>query len=95
MLSSQEAALRGRIGAHALHARRDSREITARARAAFLSRFERDVDPEGVLPEAERRRRAGHARRAYFARLALKSARARSSGRTRKEVRSPGPGREA
>ena len=35
------------------------------------------VDPEGVLPEAERIRRAEHARKAYFTRLALKSAQAR------------------
>jgi hypothetical protein len=70
-------SLRGRIGAHALHASYDSREITAPARAAFLSRFELEVDPEGVLPPAERERRAAHARKAYFARLALKSAMAR------------------
>jgi len=50
---------------------------TAPARAAFLDRFERAVDPEGALPPRERRRRAEHARKAYFARLALKSAQAR------------------
>jgi hypothetical protein len=76
-----EMALRGRIGAYALHARRDPRETTARARVSFLQRFEREVDPEGVLPEHERRRRAEYARKAYFARLALTSARARSKGR--------------
>ena len=70
-------ALRGRIGAYATHAAHDPRETTANARAAFLQRFERDVDPEGVLPEDERRRRAAYARKAYFARLALRSARAR------------------
>ena len=78
MSGTSEAALRGRVGAYVAHSRHDSREITARARAAFLERFEREVDPEGLLPPDERRRRADYARRAYFARLTLKSARARA-----------------
>ena len=81
MLSPQEASLRGRIGAYTLHATHDPRETTANARAAFLARFEREVDPDGVLPEEERRRRAEYARKAHFARLALASARARARGR--------------
>ena len=81
-IDPNEMALRGRIGAYVLHSRHDSRVTTGPARAAFLARFERDVDPEGVLPEAERRRRALAARKAYFARLALKSARRRSRRRT-------------
>lgn len=43
----------------------------------MLDKFEREVDPDGVLAPAERARRAAHARKAYFARLALKSAQAR------------------
>ena len=62
-----------------LHARHDPRQTTAKARSSFLARFEREVDPERLLPEAERLRRAEYARRAHFARLALASARARSS----------------
>lgn len=58
-----------------------ARTADASARAAggnaFLDRFEKQVDPDGELPPAERARRAEHARKAYFARLALKSARAR------------------
>lgn len=42
---------------------------TAPARAAFLARFELEVDPDGHLPELERSRRALIARRLYFARL--------------------------
>ena len=84
MLSPHEAALRGKLGAHRLHALHDSRETTAKARATFLARFEREVDPGGVLPEPERRRRAEHARRAHMARLALASARARSKRRQRR-----------
>ena len=81
---SSEASLRARIGAHALHATHDPRETTKNGRAVFLSRFDREVDPDGVLPEAERVRRAGHARKAYFAKLALKSAKARRLKRQRK-----------
>ncbi|MGH3968275.1 MAG: hypothetical protein ACRDTV_09240 [Mycobacterium sp.] len=40
-------------------------------------KFERQVDPDGKLSPAERAKRAEHARKAYFARLALKSARVR------------------
>ena len=70
-------ALRGRIGAYALHASHDPRETTANARAAFLKRFEREVDPDGTLSVDERRRRAVSACKAHMARLALASARAR------------------
>jgi hypothetical protein len=68
----------GRIGAHALHSRYDSRELTASARAKFLDRFEREVDPDGLLTPKERARRAEHARRAHFIRLAELSAQARA-----------------
>jgi hypothetical protein len=81
--SLAERSLRGRLAAHVLHARRDPRETTANARAAFLARFEREVDPAGQLDPSERRRRAEQARRAYFIRLslaALEARRARSAG---------------
>jgi hypothetical protein len=67
-------ALRGRIGAFRLHATHDPRETTRKARAAFDERFLHEVDPEGVLPEEERRRRAHYARKAYFAQLARRRA---------------------
>ena len=67
-------SLVGRLGAYTLHSQRDSRELTAAARSAFLRRFELEVDPDGVLPEAERLRRAEAAKRAHFTRMALKSA---------------------
>lgn len=76
-LTATERTLRARIGAHALHAKHDSRETTRAARETFLERFEREVDPAAELPLDERRRRAEAARRAYFTRLALSSARSR------------------
>lgn len=73
----EEMARRGRIGALRLHATHDSREVTAPARKAFLARFEREVDPDGVLTVEERLRRAEFARRAHFTRLAHASAKSR------------------
>jgi hypothetical protein len=47
-----------------------------------LARFEAEVDPDGILSPEERRRRAEHARSAYFVRLALASAKARRAKRS-------------
>lgn len=87
-LSRAERSLRGRIGAYRLHATHDSRETSAPGRAAFLARFEREVDPDGTLTPAERARRAAQARSAHFARLAYLSARARRK-RARRRSREP------
>lgn len=78
MLTPTERSLRARIAAHELHAA--GKTNTEPGRVAFLARFEREVDPDGVLPEPERHRRAAHARKAYFARLSLASAKARRKG---------------
>ena len=77
MLSVAERSIRGRIGAYSLHAQTDSREITKNARKAFNQKFLNEVDPDRVLPRADRERRAAAARSAYYSRLALKSVRAR------------------
>lgn len=70
--------MRGRVAAYRSWANtRDPAARTAAARAAALDRFEREVDPDGTLPEPERARRATAARKAYFAALSLKSAQAR------------------
>jgi hypothetical protein len=51
-----ERALRARIGAYTMHGRNDARETTAKARAAFLARFERLADPRrGTLVGATAR----------------------------------------
>jgi hypothetical protein len=81
-VSRAERSLRARLAAYALHAQRDPRETTANGRAAFLARFDREVDPEGRLEVDERRRRAEQARRAYFARLSLAAVKARQAKRT-------------
>ena len=72
-------AQRGRLGAHIAHSRNDLRAMTSAARGAFLSSFERQADPDGILPVAERLRRAEHLKRAHFLRMALKSAATRKA----------------
>lgn len=72
-----DRSLIARIGGYALAAAHDSRETTANGRAAFLAKFEHEVDPNGVLTVTERERRATALRNAHFARMALKSAQAR------------------
>jgi hypothetical protein len=81
-----ERTLRARMAAYILHSRYDSKELTAPARRAFNDRFEKQVDPDGTLPPAERQRRAEAAKKAYFARLALKSVKSR---RRRKAATTP------
>ena len=76
----------GRAGA--LRSRANTADKTARtqpARDAFLERFEREVDPEGKLPEEERAERAMYARRAWMIELARRSAKVRhEKARSRK-----------
>jgi hypothetical protein len=67
----------------------DPRATTKNARKAFLDSFERQVDPHGLLPIDERRRRATYAKKAHFARLARLSALART--RRRQGLRALGP----
>jgi hypothetical protein len=80
-LSASERTLRARAAAHALHA--SGRTNTGPATVAQLSRFERQVDPDGTLPPDERARRARHALIAYMSSLSLKASRARSKARQR------------
>lgn len=78
MLSEEERTLRAQIAAHESWARTTDRSArTAPARKAMLDKFEHQVDPDGALPPAERAKRAEHARKAHFLKLALKSAKAR------------------
>lgn len=74
----------GRLGAYVRWAKEDPLDPAGplpRARAAFERRFLDEVDPTRSLSEQERNRRASHARKAYFTRLALASAKARRGRR--------------
>ncbi|WP_436792611.1 hypothetical protein [Actinospongicola halichondriae] len=79
-LTPTQRTLRAQIAAHTRWANDDPVAGTEKARAAFLDKFEREVDPDGDLEPGERARRAAHARKAHFKRLAFKSAKARRSG---------------
>lgn len=80
-LTPAERSLRASIAANTRLSRTDDRgAMTAAARAAFLAGFEDAVDPNRVLDPDERARRAEHARKAHFQRLALASSQARRRG---------------
>lgn len=74
-MTPQERTMRARLGAHAMHAQ--GKTNTAPARAAFEQRFLDEVDPERVLSESERNKRAHHAQQAYMTRLSLKAVQAK------------------
>jgi hypothetical protein len=77
-LTPAERRLRAQLAAHESWAQTPDRTArTSNARAALEAKFERQVDPEGILPPDERARRAESARKAHYARLALASAKAR------------------
>jgi hypothetical protein len=81
-----DAALRGRVGAYTKWANTaDRSEATAPARSAFLRRFEKQVDPQGLLGEVERARRAQFAMRAYMADLSRRRTTTRRSRRRLQE----------
>lgn len=85
-MTPAQRSLRARIAAHLSWANTSDRAArTAAARKAALDRFDRLVDPDGVLDPDERAKRARNARSAYFSRLALRSSQAR---RTRGHPRS-------
>ena len=77
---SVETSLKRRAAAHESWARTPNRRArTAKATAAFLEKFARQVDPDNKLTPEERHRRAVSARRAYYLRLSVKAAAARKA----------------
>jgi len=70
-----ERALIARIAAHERWASTTDRAAaTPPGRKGLIDRFDRQVDPDGTMPPAERARRSASARKAFYSRLALKSA---------------------
>lgn len=77
-LTPQQRSRRARIAAHVSWSNTADRAgRTQPATKGFLERFERQVDPLGVLPVEQRQQMALHARRAYMLQLAERSAKAR------------------
>jgi hypothetical protein len=86
-LTAAERKLRASIAGNTSWANtldRSARSLPGRLAAD--ARFERQVDPDGVLPPQERARRAEYARRAHFQQLALRSAKARRLRKARGAV---------
>jgi hypothetical protein len=87
---ASDARQRARIGALARWARTGDRvAATAPARAAFMRRFEVQVDPDGRMAPRERTQKAEYARRAHMAALARRSAAVRR-GAAQREVAESG-----
>lgn len=77
-LTPVQRSMRARVAAHVSWSRTTDRAArTEPARRAALDRFERQVDPEGILDDETRQKRALAAKRAYFQQLAYRSSRTR------------------
>ena len=82
MTESEYASAIASIAAHQSWANTlDRPGRTAPARKKAWERFEALVDPDGTMSPSERAKAAENARKAYFKRLALKSAAARKQRR--------------
>ena len=91
-LTPTERKLRARSAVNASWANTADRTArTAPATAAFLARFEREVDPLCELPPRERALRAESAKKAYFLALAYRASRAKTAkaNEARAQVQDP------
>ncbi len=80
-LTPEQRSLRAKLAVETSWAKTSDRATrTAKAREASFRRFEREVDPEGVLTPEERTLRAQHARKAHMARMSYLAAKARQKG---------------
>lgn len=80
-LPHNERVLAGRKGAQQSWGETTDRAArTAKAREAADARFERQADPDNVLPIKERKKRAKALRAAFYADIQLRSAQSRRRG---------------
>ena len=82
MLSPSERSMRAQIAANTRWSKEDPAQQVAVLRRGFFQKFLDQVDPNGVLPEAERVRRAESAMRAHMLKLSFKAAKARRGDAT-------------
>jgi hypothetical protein len=76
--TTAERALHSRAASHVRWSRETDRtKATEPARAGMQAKFEKQVDPDGVLDPVDRARRAESARKAYYADLTRRSIAAR------------------
>jgi hypothetical protein len=78
-LTPEQRSLRAKLAANTRWSQDGDRKGAGkRAQAGLLAKFVDQVDPDRILPEDERTRRALAARRAHMQRLALASSKARA-----------------
>lgn len=78
-MTKQNSKAYGRIGGLTAWSRNGAETMLGAARRGFEARFEREVDPLGLLSPEERAKRAQRARTAWMLTLATRSAEARSN----------------
>lgn len=84
-LTPAQRTLRAKVAAHTSWANTSDRAArTAKARQAAADRFEKLVDPDGLLPPDERKQRAASASKAHYLKMAAASAESRRSRRTKR-----------
>lgn len=72
-MTPDERSRRARLAALTRWSKESPAANAARGQAGLMARFEREVDPDRALPEAERSRRATAALRAHMLRLSNRS----------------------
>lgn len=83
-LSPAQRRLQASMAAHTRWAKViDPKTATQPARDGLIARFEREVDPDGVLSVEDRRARALKLRQAHMQKLALRSSQARAAKKQR------------
>jgi len=78
-LTPAQRSTRARAAAHARWAQTADRQAaTEPARKSFMARWDKQVDPDGLLAPDVRARLADSAKKAHMSSLALKSSKARA-----------------
>jgi hypothetical protein len=84
-LTPEQRSMRARLAALARWSKEDPADQMKIARARFDERFEKQVDPDCILPPEERARRAAAARKAYFVQLGFQSSRRATARKAQKK----------
>lgn len=79
-LTPEQRSLRASIAANTRWSREDPKPALAKVRQGYRLKWINEVDPDRVLSEDERNRRATAAMRAHMQALSLKSAKVRAKG---------------
>jgi hypothetical protein len=86
-MTPAQRSIRASLAAHSRWAGETNRkEALQAARDGLLARFERQVDPDGVLEPQERALRAESARQAFYKAMQLKSSRSRAAKRGKQKA---------